>query len=50
MHFPSRVGVHHEEEQGDVCNHEMLAELKGWIPCNRVCLPKSEMTNGEGLA
>ena len=42
MHFPSQAGNNHEEERGDVCNFEMLAELKG-------STAKSEMTEGEGL-
>ena len=40
MHFPSQAGNNHEEERGDVCNCEMLAELKG-------STAKSEMTEGE---
>ena len=36
------TGNNHEEERGDVCNCEMLAELKG-------STAKSEMTEGEGL-
>lgn len=42
MHFPSQAGTNHEEERGDVCNCEMLAELKG-------STAKSEMTEAEGL-
>ena len=42
MHFPSQAGNNHEEEQGDVYNCEMFAELK-------VSTAKSEMTEGEGL-
>ena len=41
-HFPSQAGTNHEEERGDVCSCEMLAEVEG-------STAKSEMTEAEGL-